>query len=256
MFNTPEDGGMTSPDTAGQDNVPLPDRGYCAHRGAYERAPENTLPGIAEAVALGAPMIEIDVRLSRDGVAVLMHDATVDRTTNGRGAVADLTLEELRRLDAGSHKGERFAETRIPTFREALGQIPAGIWINVHVKGGEAEGKAVATELACAGRLREAFLAAGVKAIRGAREAVPGVKICYMERKNSPAQYVADTIAHGAQFIQFTRKFPPSPELTERLHRSGIRSNYFYAETLEEAREARKIGVDFILVNDLVQFLG
>ena len=74
-----------------------------AHRGNSAHAPENTLEALAQGVALGADGIECDVRLSRDGHAVVMHDAIVDRTTNGRGAVAGLTLSQLKQLDAGFH---------------------------------------------------------------------------------------------------------------------------------------------------------
>ena len=91
------------------------------HRGNPEEAPENTLASIDAAFAVGCDLVEIDVRLSRDGVAVIVHDDTVDRTTNGKGNVADLTLAELKALDAGSWKAERFAGERIPTLAEALG---------------------------------------------------------------------------------------------------------------------------------------
>ncbi|HID07521.1 MAG TPA: glycerophosphodiester phosphodiesterase, partial [Armatimonadetes bacterium] len=79
------------------------------HRGFSARYPENTLLSFRKAVELGVDGVELDVRLSKDGMAVLMHDATVDRTTNGIGAVADLTWEQLRTLDAGSWKAEEFA---------------------------------------------------------------------------------------------------------------------------------------------------
>ena len=71
------------------------------HRGAKAYEPENTLRSIRRALELGVHAVEIDIHLSRDGRLVVIHDATVDRTTNGKGRVADLTWEELRRLDAG-----------------------------------------------------------------------------------------------------------------------------------------------------------
>ena len=90
------------------------------HRGNPADTPENTLASIASAFALGCDLVEVDVRLTRDGVPVIMHDETVDRTTNGTGNVADLTLAELKALDAGSWKDARFAGERIPTLAEAL----------------------------------------------------------------------------------------------------------------------------------------
>ena len=90
------------------------------HRGNSADAPENTLASIRAAFELGCDVVEIDVRRSRDGVPVIIHDDTVDRTTDGAGHVADLTLAELKTLDAGSWKGDRFSGERIPTLEEAL----------------------------------------------------------------------------------------------------------------------------------------
>jgi len=91
-----------------------------AHRGASGNAPENTLAAFRKAVALGATFIETDLQLSRDARFMAIHDATVNRTTNGHGAVHDMTLADLRKLDAGSWFGSEFAGERIPTLEEIL----------------------------------------------------------------------------------------------------------------------------------------
>jgi glycerophosphoryl diester phosphodiesterase len=91
-----------------------------AHRGASGHAPENTLAAFKKAVTLGATFIETDLQLTRDARLVAIHDETVNRTTNGKGAVHDMTLAELRRLDAGSWFGSEFAGERIPTLDEVL----------------------------------------------------------------------------------------------------------------------------------------
>src|SRR5277367_6206624 len=91
-----------------------------AHRGASGHAPENTLAAFRKAVALGVHFIETDLQLTRDTRLVAIHDDTVNRTTNGHGAVHDLSLEELRKLDAGSWFGSEFAGERIPTLEEIL----------------------------------------------------------------------------------------------------------------------------------------
>ena len=91
-----------------------------AHRGASGYAPENTLAAFRKAVAMGLNFIETDLQLSRDARFVAIHDDTVNRTTNGQGAVHDLTLAELRRLDAGSWFGSSFTGERIPTLEEIL----------------------------------------------------------------------------------------------------------------------------------------
>lgn len=89
-----------------------------AHRGNSSVAPENTMPAFASAVAAGADMIEIDVHVSADGVAVVIHDRTVDRTSNGSGAVAALGLDELVRLDAGGWFEPAYGGAAIPRFCE------------------------------------------------------------------------------------------------------------------------------------------
>ena len=105
-----------------------------AHRGDSAHAPENTLRAFEAALKAGADAIEIDVRVTKDGVAVLIHDASVFRTTLKEANVADLTLEDIRALDAGSFKGEKFKNAKIPTLDEALGKFLAKVPFNVELK--------------------------------------------------------------------------------------------------------------------------
>ena len=90
------------------------------HRGASGHAPENTMAAFRRAVELGARFIETDLHLSRDSRLVAIHDSTLERTTNGQGAVRDYNFIELRELDAGCWFGAQFAEQRIPTLEEIL----------------------------------------------------------------------------------------------------------------------------------------
>ena len=233
----------------------LPARGFCAHRGAMATHPENTLPAFDEAIRLGAAMIEFDVQLTRDGALVLMHDATVDRTTDGRGKVAELTLTEIQQLDAGVRKDPRFAGTRIPTFTEALDRLPRDLWVNCHLKGDGALGGAVAREIARLGRLDQAFVAAEKEAARGAREAVSEILLCNMERQSATIDYVRETITMKAAFIQLRGKGEIDPDHTRHLHEAGVRINYYETATPEIARKLLDAGVDFPLVNDLAAFV-
>ncbi len=91
-----------------------------AHRGASAYAPENTLAAFRLAAEMGAPWIELDCSLSRDGHAIVMHDLAVDRTTNGAGLVRALSLAELKNLDAGAWKDPRHAGERVPVLEEVL----------------------------------------------------------------------------------------------------------------------------------------
>lgn len=101
--------------TLSEDNIFV-----AAHRGFSEKYPENTIPAFQAAIDLNVDQLEIDVRVTKDDQLVVIHDATVDRTTNGTGKVCDYTLEELRRLDAGSWKGEEFKGLQIPTLIEFM----------------------------------------------------------------------------------------------------------------------------------------
>lgn len=106
-----------------------------AHRGWSGKAPENTMAAIR--LALSEPAIqamEIDVQLSKDGVPVLFHDFTLERTTNGSGLLKDHTYEELRSLDAGSWFAERYAGEPIPTLEEALQAVKGKCTLNIELK--------------------------------------------------------------------------------------------------------------------------
>jgi glycerophosphoryl diester phosphodiesterase len=91
-----------------------------SHRGEHLSHPENTLPAFQAAIDAKADYFELDVRTTSDGRLVLMHDSTVDRTTNGHGAVREMTFDQIRALDAGAKFGPQFAGTKVPTFEEAL----------------------------------------------------------------------------------------------------------------------------------------
>lgn len=111
-----------------------------AHRGASGTFPENTLSAFRAAIDAGADMCELDVQLSRDGAIVVIHDDTVERTTDGRGEVAELTLEELKRLDAGAKfKGAPFKGARIPTLDEVFAVTSGKCGLNVELKAGGLE---------------------------------------------------------------------------------------------------------------------
>ena len=105
-----------------------------AHRGASYVAPENTLAAMAAAVEAGAEFAELDVGLTRDGQVVLMHDRTVDRTTNGTGDLGDHSIPELRALEAGSWFGEEFEGEPIPTLREVIQFAKGQLKLNIEIK--------------------------------------------------------------------------------------------------------------------------
>ncbi|WKA55367.1 glycerophosphodiester phosphodiesterase [Planococcus shixiaomingii] len=108
-----------------------------AHRGASGHAPENTMGAFHKGFEMKADYIEIDVQMTKDGELVVIHDTTVDRTTNGTGKVGDLTFEEIRQLDAGSWFSEAYAGEKVPTFEEVLDAFRGKVGILIELKAPE-----------------------------------------------------------------------------------------------------------------------
>ncbi|MEQ8417872.1 MAG: glycerophosphodiester phosphodiesterase family protein [Imperialibacter sp.] len=104
------------------------------HRGAAGHAPENTMASFRKAIELGADVIELDVHRSKDGHLVVMHDATVDRTTNGSGAISDMTYDEIRALDAGGWFGEAFKGELAPSLAEVIVGINGEVKVLIEIK--------------------------------------------------------------------------------------------------------------------------
>jgi glycerophosphoryl diester phosphodiesterase len=104
------------------------------HRGAKAYAPMNTIPSFELALRQGADGVELDTHLSHDGIPIVLHDFTVDSTTDGNGYVKHKTLWELKELDAGKKFGDSFAGTRIPTLDEVFEAIGKKLFINVEIK--------------------------------------------------------------------------------------------------------------------------
>jgi glycerophosphoryl diester phosphodiesterase len=155
-----------------------------AHRGHKTEAPEQTMAAYRMAVELGAEMIEADVQLSRDGVAVMMHDWTLERTTSGRGPVSGLDWAEIATLDAGSWFDPRFASERVPRLEELFALAEeTGTALCLEAKGETlAENLAVSLrigeEIARRGRLEVDVLASfDHEALREAAVRVPGLRV-------------------------------------------------------------------------------
>jgi glycerophosphoryl diester phosphodiesterase len=226
----------------------------CAHRGDVEHAPENTIPALLAAVDKGAKQIEFDVALTSDKHLILMHDVTVDRTTNGTGKPDDLTFAAIRALDAGSWFDPRFEGTRVPTLEEALSAIPETILCNVHLKGGPELAKAAAEEIARLGRLDQCFLACTIEQIDAARSVVPNIETCNMSRQTGDrAAYIADTIEMNCEYIQLHQRdgYENLREEVRQLHTAGVTVNWFGANDAALMRMLVEAGVDYILTDKL-----
>jgi len=235
-------------------DILMPQCGICAHRGADDTHPENTLAAFREAIRLGAHMIEFDVALTSDGHPVIMHDSTVDRTTNGTGRISELTFDAIRQLDAGMKKNLHFAGEQVPTLDEVLDIMPHNIWLNIHIKGGREVGKITARAVLKHGCIHQAFLAVGDDAMEGARSVDPDVRICNMENQGYDTRYVDETVAKGCGFIQLYGSMVSREDL-ERLKIVNVRINYFVSNNASEVRKLLSEGVDFVLVDKVEEML-
>ncbi len=226
----------------------------CAHRGDNKVAPENTIPAFQSAVAKKAPMIEFDVQMTKDNALVIMHDPTVDRTTNGKGKIVDLTFDEIRALDAGGWFDPKFKGIKVPTLKEVLDVIPKTILCNVHLKNGPGLAMATAKVIAEMGHLEHCFLACSTDQMEEVHKVYPGFKICNMSRQgNDRKAYVDITLASHANFIQLVgiKSDETLAADVARLHAGGVQVNWFHAEDEATIRALAAAGVDFILTDTL-----
>jgi glycerophosphoryl diester phosphodiesterase len=156
------------------------------HRGAAAAAPENTLAGFRKAHALGAAWVEFDVRLTADGRCILLHDDSIDRTTDGSGMAAEMSLDQLAAFDAGAWFDPSFAGEAIPTFEEAIDLLAElGLGANIEIKphpGAEVE----TAEAVC--RILQASWPASLPAPLVSSFAYPALETAYR---------VAPTLARG-----------------------------------------------------------
>ena len=156
-----------------------------AHRGGGILAPENTLAGLRLAARLGCSAVEFDVMLSGDGVPVLIHDETLERTTDGHGRVAEQSFAQLRRLDAGSWRGEAYQGEAIPTLEEALLLCAdLALWANVEIKPAAghdaATGSVVGALLAAASGYRGVVSSFSAAALAAARRQAPALDYAWL----------------------------------------------------------------------------
>ncbi len=225
-----------------------------SHRGGGATAPENTLPAIGAALAAGFDYVEVDVALTADRHPVLMHDATLDRTTDGHGPVAAHTLEQLRALDAGSWFDARFEGTRIPTLAEFLDVLAAssqraivelkGEWDAAAVQAAIAEVSARDLERRIAIASFDARTLALAEAIS---EVVPRLLIL----KHVPPDVVSATAEAGVRGVIVDRKAVLArPELVDALHAAGVRVVVYTLNKDAQWDAVTALGVDGIVTDD------
>ncbi len=230
-----------------------------AHRGARERAPENTLPAFEQAAALGADGIELDVQLSADGALVVIHDFTLERTTNGTGHVAEKTLAELRTLDAGSWFAPQFVATHIPTLDEVFEAVGRRLLINIELKTFRLTDRATRLRLArgvleCIrkhGMERQVLISSfNPLALRIVRQLAPQIAIGYLYAPDLPLPLAKGWLArpligrHEARHPHFSMV----DEAYMRWARQhGYRVNVWTVNEIADIQRMCTLGVDMII---------
>jgi glycerophosphoryl diester phosphodiesterase len=221
------------------------------HRGAMGTAPENTMASFKQAVELGVEAIELDVHLSKDGKVVVIHDETVDRTTNGSGEVAELTLAELQALDAGSWFDPKFAGERIPTLEEVLAWAKGVVPVVIEVKFNrqlEAIVKATIAEVERLGAAdRVAVISFDHHVSHGVKGARPNIitAALYVGRLVDPVGLAAAAKADGLLPMWGLL----TPDQVEKAHAAGLWVGCWAPNTEAELKHAVAMGADMIGTN-------
>ena len=223
----------------------------CAHRGLSQACPENTIPAFAAAVASGAHELEFDVWTSRDGTLVVCHDASVDRTTDGTGRIAELSWKEIRSLDAGICTGVAWRGVRIPCLEEVLEETDGRIGLNIHMKSEGPDGATIrrVCDLLTDRALTDiAYLALATEsALRTALEYAPDIPRACLVSQGDPSVSIDVAARYACQRIQFGRHV--TQERIHRAHELGLICNLFWSDDPGDGMAYVRNGIDVILTN-------
>ncbi|GAB3115221.1 glycerophosphodiester phosphodiesterase family protein [Streptomyces calidiresistens] len=209
------------------------------HRGLMGVEPENTLRSFRRARAEGVAVIELDLHLSRDGRLVVMHDTTVDRTTDGTGRVADLDLPDLRALDAGA--GER-----IPLFTEVVEEVDLPIQAEIKDPAAAEVLAGIVTERSLHDRVR--VISFHDEALRATRALLPDIAIAVVTGRSTP-RAAERALAAGADMVSCEL-----PELTagvvERCREAGVAVIAWTVNTPADLARVVELGLDGVVTDE------
>ncbi len=245
---------VSSKELLGDTRAPGDQAFIASHRGGGATAPENTLPAIEAALADGYDYVEVDVAVTADGVAVLMHDSTVDRTTSGRGALAALTFAQVRELDAGAWFDARFAGTRVPTFGEFLDVLErAGRRAIVELKGrwDEPAAARLVADIETRGLEHHVVLASfdarSLALVGAVSDVIPRLVIM----KRLPEDTADAARKAGARGVIVDRRAVlDRPEVIDELHAAGLRVVVYTLNSDRQWDAVTALGVDGIVTDD------
>jgi len=226
-----------------------------AHRGASGHAPENTLAAFCLALELGTDALELDLHQTRDARLVVIHDHTVDRTTNGHGRVDELTWGEIQRLDAGAWFGARFRGERIPRLEEVLELVaPTEVRLLIEIKSHGDPAGAIATARPAAHLVEEAglatrtiFLCFDARVLEALEDTHPAIETCWLVKK-APARIVPGLRKIGARYLA-PHWSGVTSRLVEKLHGAGYPLIIWTVDAPPVMKRLLRLGVDAIASN-------
>lgn len=227
-----------------------------AHRGDFAHAPENTLPSFQLAFQKGADGVELDAKLTSDGHVIVIHDSTVDRTTDGKGRVASLALETIRKLDAGKCFNEKFAGTKVPLLEEVFEIVGKDKMINIELTNYSSPRDGLVVKV-CELIKRHnnqsqiifsSFFSSNLKI---AAQTLPEVPRGLLARPGLLGLWAR---SFGFMFGDYQALHPhisnTSREQMQRAHRLKRRVHVWTANTPEEINRLKEWGVDGIITDD------
>ena len=206
------------------------------HRGCRGIEPENTLRAIQKAISIGVDGVEIDVRLSKDKEVIVIHDDKLDTTTNGKGFVKNLTLKELKKLDAG--KGEK-----IPTLQEVINVVKDKIYLIIELKMKGTEKKVI--DHIKKNKLKNVIVISFIhQLVRNVKKIDKQIKTGCLFKTDSrdPVKIAVDA---NADFVFLQYKLVDK-ELVTKCHKKGIKVAAWNINGLKEIRKFSKLGLDII----------
>ncbi len=229
----------------------------CAHRGLSLACPENTLPAFAAALSTGAQELEFDLWSSWDGVAVVCHDESLERTTNGRGKIADMLWADIRKLDAGVKNGPAWRGLRIPRLEEVLDLTAGRMELNIHIKEAGVNGQLVKQTCAI---LRQrslcdrAYIAGTAEVLQCALEYAPELPRNCLDGFENPLMQIQTAQKYACRRIQTGRHV--TAEHTRAARAAGLICNLFWSDDAHEALDYVKQGIQVVLTNCAHQLIA
>lgn len=222
-----------------------------AHRGFSGKYPENTQLAFEKALALNVEMVEFDVQLSQDRQLIVIHDPTVDRTSDGTGKIEELTLAEIKALDAGSWFAPQFRGQRFLTFQEALDLLAGQVRLNIHIKAEEHNREEIVPQVVGEMKRRAlfatAFVASDEQSLVLAKKLAPQLEICNLSTEPIET-YIQRSQQIGCKILQ-PGNWQVDHKFMVQAHKFGFEVNPFYADDEAEMHRLINCGVDGILTN-------